>query len=322
VTDRRVVAVVTAFKPTEDLVSNVAELSKQVDAVVVVDDGSGPYFDRVLTALESDAVSTVRLSQNMGIAAALNAGVAAANPRSDDLLVTFDQDSRVPARFIASLVQRWDDAVSAGRRVGSVAPERFAGELQATGETARGPIQSGSLYSGEVLSRAGGFREDFFIDLVDTEYFLRLRSLGLEVLAASGLDLPHSLGQKYPIAVFGVPLRFRGRVLTTSLSTPFRYFYRARNRVVLEREYSPVEGRHLARDRLMWLRHLILVIAIARPRWAMFRLLRAGHRAGRAARMGRIPEAAQRLASDIRWRTAPLEYGVNTPRPLGSIERD
>jgi rhamnosyltransferase len=320
VTDRRVVAVVTAFRPTDDLVSNVAELSKQVDAVVVVDDGSGPCFDRVLTALESDVVSTVRLSQNEGIAAALNAGVAAANPSSEDLLVTFDQDSRVPARFVTSLVQRWDDAASAGRRVGCVAPERFAGELQATGESARGPIQSGSLYSGEVLSRAGGFREDFFIDLVDTEYFLRLRSLGLEVLAAPGLDLPHNLGRTYPIALFGVPLRFRGRALTTSLSTPFRYFYRARNRVVLEREYRRVERRHLAQDRLMWVRHLVFVIAFARPRWSMFRLLRAGHRAGRAARMGRIPEAAQRLASGIRWRTAPLECGVDTPKPAGSAE--
>jgi rhamnosyltransferase len=319
VTDRRVVAVVTAFRPTEDLVSNVAELSKQVDAVVVVDDGSGPRFDGVLTALQSDVVSTVRLTQNEGIAAALNAGVAAANPRSDDLLVTFDQDSRVPVGFVAALVERWDRATRAGKHVGSVSPERFAGGLQAWGKSARGPIQSGSLYSGEVLRQAGRFREDFFIDLVDTEYFLRLRSLGLEALLATGLDLPHSLGRIYPVVLFGIPLRVRGRLLTVSLSTPFRYFYRARNRVVLEREYLSVESGGLARDRAMWLRHLILVLAFARPRWGMFRLLRAGHRAGRAGVMGRIPDGAERLAAGLRWRPVPLGDQGTSPGSAQSM---
>ncbi|GAB3804696.1 hypothetical protein GCM10028798_25420 [Humibacter antri] len=306
-TGRRVMAIVTAFRPSDGIVGNVSRIASQVDAVVVVDDGSGPGFDRLFGELVSNGVSVVRRSHNSGIAAALNAGVEAAAPRAEDLLVTFDQDSRVPDAFVAALVNRWDALTCEARRVGSVSPARFAGELQAVGERAREPIQSGTLYSGAVLACAGPFREEFFIDLVDADYWFRIRSLGFETFAVVDLDLPHELGRSYPLSVFGMRVRLRGQALTTSLSSPFRYYYRARNRVALAEMFGSTERSQLARDAAKWFIHLVLVLAFARPRGDMLRLLAAGRRAGRRRRMGRIPEPAQLLASRISWRVSPVE---------------
>ncbi len=301
-------AVVTAFCPTADLLGNVARLRDQVDGVVVVDDASGEAFDGIFGDLENAGAVLVRLSTNSGIAAALNAGVAAAQLADDDLVVTFDQDSTVPDGFVDALVRGWDAARRSGRRVGSVSPASFAGESQTFEDatTAREPIQSGCLYSGEVIREVGPFRTDFFIDLVDTEYYFRLRSMNFECLAVPGLDLPHELGRSYPIAVFGHEIVWRGHVLTTSLSTPFRYFYRARNRVVVNAEYRDAERALLRRDRLLELRHLAFVLMYARPRVSMMRLLSLGRRAGRRGAMGRIPDDALEVAMSITWSRVPV----------------
>jgi rhamnosyltransferase len=307
---RRVIAIVTAFCPSASLISNVRSLLSQVDAVVVVDDGSGETYDLIFGSVADSGATVVRIAINSGIAAALNTGISAAGASQDDLLVTFDQDSAVPAGFVLALTSRWDAATASGARVGLVAPATFAGEpqvMRTDGEVAREPIQSGSLYSAAVLNDVGPFREELFIDLVDVEYYLRLREMGYETLAVPDLDLPHELGRSYPITVFGIPIRLRGRLLTTSLSTPFRYYYRARNRVIIDAEYGRSQAALLRRDHRMELRHLIFVLGYARPRRAMLALLRDGRRAGRSRTLGRMPEDAMRSARAVRWRPDPVD---------------
>nr|WP_240978235.1 glycosyltransferase [Planctomonas sp. JC2975] len=306
---RRITAVVTAYRPSREILKNVARIAHQTDGVIVVDDGSGAEYSELLEELAANGADVVKMERNRGIAAALNAGVLAAELAADDLLLTFDQDSALPNGFVAALVARWDAATSAHQRVGLVAPARFAGlpQTMADGTTAREPIQSGTLFSGEVLAAAGPFREELFIDLVDVEYFFRLRALGYQTLAVEGLDLPHELGRSYAVTVFGRPIRVGGRLLTTSLSTPFRYYYRARNRIVIDAEYGDRERELLRRDHAMELRHLLFVLAYARPRRAMVALLRRGRHAGRQRVMGPMPDEVQRLAATIRWSKTPID---------------
>ncbi|WP_253705649.1 glycosyltransferase [Cellulosimicrobium sp. 72-3] len=310
---RRISAVITAFRPERSLLDNVRRLAAQVDEIVVVDDGSGDTADAVLDELRRSGVQVVRREHNRGIAGALNAGVAAVDPGSDDLLLTFDQDSAIPPGFVAALVDAWDRGTAAGLRMGLVAPARFAGLPQTEGEQvlpgivrAREPIQSGTLYSGASLSAVGAFRDDLFIDLVDTEYFLRIRNHGLDALAVVGVDLPHELGRTYVVRVFGLTLRTPSGPLTTSLSTPFRYYYRARNRVVLNRAYASQFTAYTRRDTLMELRHLILVLLLARPRRDILRVIRRGLADGRGGRMGRIPADVEALARRVSWRGEEL----------------
>lgn len=310
---RRVLAVVSSFRPTRELVDNVRLIAAQVDAVVVVDDGSGPGYSSVLAEVEAAGARVVALSENGGIAAALNAGMRAAAPAAQDLLVTFDQDSSVPAGFVDALVETWDAGVEAGLAMGMVSPEKFAGINQALPGTdergfrhSREPIQSGSLVSGEVLATAGMQREELFIDLVDIEYYLRLLKLGRACLVAPGLSLPHELGRTYPLTLAGRRVRWHGRQLTLSLSTPFRYYYRARSRVVINREYLGSARKLLLVDTARELQHLVFVVLYAAPRGPIVRVIARGLRDGARRRMGKMPDDVAALAAKVRWRIDPL----------------
>jgi len=310
---RRLLAVVSSFRPTLELVDHVSRIGAQVDEVFVVDDGSGSEFGVVLAKVEAVGATIVSLAENQGIAAALNAGMRAAAPAPEDLLVTFDQDSAVPEGFIDALVSTWDAGVAAGVAMGMVSPERFAGINQALPGVddhgfrhSREPIQSGSLISGEVLATAGFQREELFIDLVDIEYYLRLKRFGLACIVADGLSLPHELGRTFPLTILGRRVRWHGRQLTLSLSTPFRYYYRARSRVVINREYLGSARRLLIVDTARELQHLCFVVLYARPRWPIIKVIARGLSDGIRQRMGKMPTEVAELAATVRWRIDPL----------------
>src|SRR5690606_21558408 len=120
-------AVFSMFRPSETALEAVGSVVSQVDGVVVVDDGSGESADGVFERLVSDRVTVIRRSENRGIAAALNDGMARARAAGARYVVTFDQDSRVPPGFVSALLRTHDDASADGVRVGLVVPEYFAG---------------------------------------------------------------------------------------------------------------------------------------------------------------------------------------------------
>lgn len=315
----RVVAVISAFRPDPALIGHCASLAPQVSRLIVVDDGSGEAAEPVLTALEEAGVVVLRQGENRGIAAAMNRGIAEAASPSDpsasrvEFVVTFDQDSEVPQGFIGALVDEHDRASRAGLRVGMVAPEFFSSTPQTRMRQRRGfleayaPIQSGLLMPLEAIEQLGPQRDDYFIDLVDTEYYLRARRAGYEALCAPGLVLPHGFGHRLYVHLLGKRLRKRdGRPRMVAVSSPFRYYYRARNRIVLHREYGrddPELRKLLRRDAL---NDAVLDYGVAvwsaRGKLALVSLILAGWRDGRRGRMGRMPAALARRSSKVSWK--------------------
>jgi rhamnosyltransferase len=86
------------------------------------------------------------------------------------------------------------------------------------------------------------------------------------------------------------------------VSAPFRYYYRARNRVALNREYRRTRPVSVARATLLELRHYAIVWLAVTQRGAFLSLLRAGRRDARAGRMGRMPESIESAAARLTWR--------------------
>ncbi|MDA4895201.1 MULTISPECIES: glycosyltransferase [Microbacterium] len=292
--------VVTLFRPDE-APRLFTDLLPQVDGIVAVDDGSGPASDAVLARIAEGGVRVVRLEENSGIGAALNLGIRTAREAGAHAVVTFDQDSTVAPGFVAALHAAAVAAKEAGIPSGPVVPQYFAGVDQAGDPIVDGvvraahAIQSGMLIDAETLDRVGLMDAALFIDLVDTDYELRCADAGLPCIVAPGLALPHQLGAQYRISG---PLGRRLPVLT--LSTPFRYYYRARNRIVLARRY-PHHRTRLRRDGLADRAYFVIAALLARPRRAMWRLLRAGARDGRAGRLGRMDAELASAAAGISW---------------------
>ena len=305
-------AVFSTFRPGSGAERAVASVAAQVDGVIVVDDGSGAPADDVLDRLADSGVLVHRQGENSGIAASLNAGIRLAREQGAEIVITFDQDSLVPEGFVEALRAAQDAALADGVQVGVIVPEHFATVRQARGEIGTyGPaanvIQSGMLLPLSVVDAVGELRADFFIDLVDTEFELRLRREGYAVLAAPGLRLGHALGTQYRRELFEHQVNLPGIPPEITLSTPFRHFYRVRNRIVLNREYLRAAPKQIIRDTILDGIHFVNALWVARPRRALWRVYRAAINAAIRRRMGRMPAALEPIAGRISWNAPVFE---------------
>lgn len=269
-------AVVSLFNPTGGVLDNAASLLAQVDKVIVVDDGSTQDPSSILAELEAMGCTTLRLNENSGIAAALNAGIseALAMTPKPDYILTMDQDSQLQPGYVRALLDAAQSARVSGVRAGMVAPGSVRGLPVRRGPVLHGiqlggePIQSGLLIPVPVIEQIGPFRDSLFIDGVDSEYFLRCRSLGLSTVLAAGASLDHALGTQTVATVLGKTVCIGGRVLRVRTAATWRYYYIFRNRVLLARRYGRKYPLWAIKGLLSDYRHLVIVSLLAQGRLA------------------------------------------------------
>lgn len=295
--DARVVAVVAAHNPGADLAARIAAAVGQVAHVVVVDDGSTSGRD-LFAAIESPSVTVVHQDGNRGIAAALNAGVAAARTHRADAVLTLDQDSTLGPGYVAAQLDCWRRAERAGLRVGLIAAASHGGHPTPTmrrghpaGFTrAFDPMQSGSLIPLDVMDRVGGFDEGLFIDGVDSEFSARLAAVGLEVLVAPGALLEHALGRRRPTTVLGRPVVLFGRRIEYNEHSPVRVYYITRNALALTGRYGLSEPAWVARRLVQESKAHGMRVVLGDHRLRTLEAMAYGVRDAARARSGPIPE--------------------------------
>ena len=294
-----VVAILSLFNPPAEVVNRVRRLQQQVDDVVVVDDGS-PSPDEATFVQLADVAQVIRLGENKGIAAALNAGIQHARTLGDPAWVmTLDQDSEIRTGFVENALETAERAKRAGIRVGAVTPESHNGSpidmLPEKDGFREGfdPMQSGTLICANALDHVGLLDESLFIDAVDSEFTARLRQHHYRLIAGEGCDLSHTLGQARPMKILGRRVKIAGHELNVYYHSPFRVYYMARNSVRLTRKYLLGQPtwifKRLALESIF---HLIR-ITFGPHRMAMLKALVLGTRDGLLGRQGRIPAAIQ-----------------------------
>ena len=294
-----VVAVLSLFNPPAEVIERVRRLRRQVDKVVVVDDGS-PSPDGATLELLADIAQVIRLGENKGIAAALNAGILHARALWDPAWVlTLDQDSEIGPGFIVNAQKTAERATLAGIKVGAVTPESHNGTridmLPGQNEFGQGfdPMQSGTLISASALDHVGLLDESLFIDAVDSEFTARLRRHGYSLITGDGCDLSHTLGQARPMKVLGLRVKIAGRELNVYYHAPFRVYYMARNSVRLTRTYLLNQPAWIVkRVALESIFHMIR-ITYGPNRMLLLKAIVLGIRDGLLGRQGRIPADVQ-----------------------------
>jgi len=256
-------AVYVTYHPDANLPERMGRIARQVGHIVIVDNHSDEEAVHMLRALcQAENAELIENKENLGIAAALNQGVTRAIELGYSWALTLDQDSWPEPRLVDAL-----DKIYASH------PERekvkMIGSnyiLPATGHMAFEPgsttpsfietecvITSGSLMSLKAFEEVGPFREDFFIDQVDDEYCLRLRSYGYKVLISSKPLMIHSCGN--------VSIRKHLWREVCSNHSPLRRYYITRNRLILYRIYAckePYWVKHSLRTMLGEIRLIIL----------------------------------------------------------------
>lgn len=221
-------------------------LQRQVDQLIVVDDGSGVAGDDVLSQVQRMGATVIRLEQNAGIATALNRGIERALANGAEFVLTLDQDTSLPPDYVTTALSVFESA-NPVTRLGMVVVDGVNGAPAIPAWIAPDgsglvteAIQTGMLTSRECIEAAGLLDERLVIDCVDTEYCLRVRETGYRIAVARGTDIVHAIGRRAELRPLGIPMRHRstGRIATYQYHSPFRRYYIARNNVDLIFRYA------------------------------------------------------------------------------------
>ena len=242
-------AVAVLFDPTEEHIQNLLRLTRLCDHVVAVDNSTrvDPQMHDRIRLLGVDVL--LNLNQG-GIAGAFNRGIERLMEKQCTLLITFDQDSAVSDNFFLRMVEASESLeascfiigpkifdINVDRYIPSLSMEPFRVKLTPMTDEDRGLIPCSSIISsGAVMTAAtyrklGPFREDFFIDQVDTEFCLRARQQNVPVYINTALSIRHEIGKR-------IDRKLASFKFIQWNYVPVRQYYSARNCVHVARLYG------------------------------------------------------------------------------------
>jgi rhamnosyltransferase len=235
---KSVCAVVVTYHPDAVVLKNLSAIRPQVQGLLVVDNGSSEERrNHLRRGAREVGFTLIENGDNLGIATALNIGAKWAQSEGYTWLALFDQDSTAPPDFIDTMCRAYDTNSRRERvallvpryidsRLGTPLPPIYAdnGSLQVA-------MTSGSLMPIAIFSQEGWFEESLFIDGVDYEYCLRLRSNGYSVEECTEAVLLHAPANFTEYRVNG------SRLFVTSNYSAERRYYRDRNKIWLMRKY-------------------------------------------------------------------------------------
>ncbi|HUG11949.1 MAG TPA: glycosyltransferase [Opitutaceae bacterium] len=243
--------VVVTYFPDAEFGVRLAAIAREVDRLLVIDNSANPEVQSQLTAVcAASGAQLVANRENCGLAAALNQAFALLAEEHFTWVVAFDQDSTPLPGFAAALIAaargdpnvavigaNWVDEGRPGfpsrhlrRHPGF--PLCFQRPIAARDlDAITCVITSGSLFHLPTWRALGGFDQDLFLDLVDTDYCLRARRAGSDVRVSAGAPLLHRRGEKRAV-------RFLGRTWWPASMPPLRLRYLFRNRILLMRRHG------------------------------------------------------------------------------------
>ena len=239
------VIIILYFPELENVLKTIDILLSENVSIIIVD--NTPNHEEIeikKIELDNENIKYIPLFENKGIATSQNIGIEVAKSiKGITHILLLDQDSIIEKKFVKLLYSEYINISNIGIKISVLSPTLIDiknGEpykkkklkdyntFFITDKTS----SSGSLISISSFNIVGGFEDDLFIDLVDSEWCWRSSSLGLNVCVSKKIKMQHSIGETNHV-FFGYKI---------IVSAPFRYFYQYRNWIrLLSRSYVPLE---------------------------------------------------------------------------------
>lgn len=236
-------SIIVSYNPDIELLKeNIDAIIKQVDRVLIVDNGSRNIVS-IKELSDQTGAFLIDLSTNMGIATALNKGMAYFQKLHYDWVLTLDQDSVASDNLISKLTSvseftEKDVGIIAADFMDMVQGERESTRSESDRHSRR-VITSGSLTNVRIWEYVGGFDEQLFIDSVDYDFNQRIISLGFKIFQVNEVYIRHSLGEG---------IKTKNNFLTRMMlkqskghpteHSAFRLYYIHRNLIIYAKRYS------------------------------------------------------------------------------------
>ncbi len=273
------IALVITHASPDGFLDSVEAWLTQVDQLIVVDNGSSQQWRQDICATLQAKPRNVEFifnEGNLGVAAALNIGFAWLLERGFESAFVFDQDSLPASGMVAEIMELYQSHPQRAR-LAMVAPNISVPSANMTAsflvprwrflfrrvrcsggralEDVSIVISSGALYNLAAFQQIGPFREDFFIDYVDTDYCLRAKRRGYMIVVACRAGLVHELGRQREA-------RLGPLTMHPTFHSPVRWYYISRNRI-------PTMLSH-AWQWPHWFLYELLINAYGLVRWLLF----------------------------------------------------
>lgn len=219
-----IIASIVLYNPEIDrLKENIMSISKQVEKILLVDNGSKNVCDIMSLDVVKENCILIRNKENLGLAKALNQAMQYAEDNQYDWVLTLDQDSVCTKNLIEGLHKHL-----LKERIGIIAPKFIDRNFKRLSDIEKGwkyvhrCITSASLTNVVVWRAIGGFNEKLFIDYVDFDYCARIIRNGYAIIVDSDVEMLHEIGNSRQIF-----LGNRSYVLYNH--SPMRVYYIVRN---------------------------------------------------------------------------------------------
>jgi len=271
----KLVTITVTFNPDIEQLKRQLQACSIANQIIIVDNDSNNIDEIQEITIQNKKIQLIKNEKNLGLAAALNIGAQAACQNNLIQYCLFlDQDSEPKPNSIEQLLINYQHLKNLGVRVGCVGPQLldptthlFHGFHQLSGilwkrvfpkETDRAVSctnlnGSGTLTSIELLKELQGFREDFFIDHIDTDWAFRVLHAGYTLWGIPQAIFSHSMGNKsFRFWFFGWKI--------WPYRTAQRHYFLFRNAILLMKEpYVPTRWKYLAALKLIttFLAHLL-----------------------------------------------------------------
>ena len=261
----KIAAIVVTYNPDEGLNKSTKSLIKQVDSIIMVDNGSNDEGKEIINKIKNkygEKIEVIFNEENLGIATALNKGVKYALNNDYKWILTMDQDSCAEENMVKIMLETYY-AIDENERkdILSLFPtfiDRGIESLDKNNENVKyeyvdAEITSGNLLKAEVFEKAVFFDDSLFIDMVDTDYCMRLNELGIKMIRISGAILNHSIGNSKQVKkLFGT--------FNTSNHSATRRYYMTRNRFYTWNKYKNLNSFTLNRDKKLFKKEFVKII--------------------------------------------------------------
>lgn len=235
--------------------------------IIVVDNNSTDGTCEVVRR-DFPQIALLRLERNLGVGGGFTAGLEYALQEGHEWFWLFDQDSVPDFRALEELLSAYATLTEKEGPLGILAPLlvdsqrgcEYVGHVwrdrlvSVQPAKARLPIffvdtvmSSGSLIRRRAIEEAGLPRTDFFMDWVDHEYNLRIRSRGFRIAQVRASLVSHGLGRPQHAKSF-----LTRKPVVRSIEPPWRRYFMARNEtIVCWHLYGTLRSRFLLIVRLL-----------------------------------------------------------------------
>ena len=261
----KVVAIIVSYNPDKNLLDSVNLLISQVEKIIIVDNGSIEAKRKDISSIkdiDNERIEVIFNEENLGIATALNIGVREALKQGFNWILTMDQDSKASKDMVEKMFEVYNNIDEKERKsILSIFPNFVDERIQSieenlvmnTYEYVDADITSGNLVKAEVFDKVGFFDDSLFIDLVDTDFCMRLNEKNIKMIKVRDAILYHSLGESQSVkSIFGK--------FNTSNHSALRRYYMTRNRFYIWEKYKDLNSFTLNRDKKLFKKEFIKII--------------------------------------------------------------